>query len=77
MVLHHTTGNARFSPYLYQNSPTMSILISVVICLVILGLLIYLTGLLPIDPRFRQVIIVLLVIVAILYLVRVAGWWSF
>ena len=53
----------------------MHILIYVIICLVILGLCIYLVRMLPIDGRFKQIVIILLVIVAILYLVRLAGWW--
>ena len=54
----------------------MHILISLIIFLVIAGLIWYLIGLLPIPAPFKTIVNVLFILLAILFLVHLAGWWA-
>jgi uncharacterized membrane-anchored protein len=55
----------------------MEPLISVVITLVVLGLVLYLIeNYIPLDPVIKTVIRVVVVLAVILWLLRVAGFWS-
>lgn len=46
-------------------------MISLIVALVIMGLLLYLLGFIPMDPAILQIIRVVVIICAVLYVVRV------
>lgn len=45
-------------------------LISLLIMVIVLGLILYLISVLPIDPKFKQIATVLAIIVAIIWLLQ-------
>lgn len=51
----------------------MSVLITAILGLIVLGLLIWLVQYLPIDGRLKQIIIVLLILVAVIWLLTQMG----
>jgi len=57
----------------------MSILISIFVAVIIFALLWYLINILPVDGRFKQVLQIILILMAIIYLlggVGVFGGWA-
>jgi hypothetical protein len=48
-------------------------LISLVVTLIIVGLLLWLVGMLPIDPAIKQIIRVIVIIFVVLWLVNALG----
>jgi hypothetical protein len=50
-------------------------ILTLIIVLIVLGLVLYLIGLLPIDAKIKQVITILFIVLVILYLLSaVFGW---
>lgn len=48
-------------------------LISIIVTLIIVGLLLYLIGLIPMDGAIKQIIRIIVIILVILWLLRVFG----
>lgn len=48
-------------------------MIQIIVLLLVVGLIIYLCSILPIDPKFKNLINIVVVIFAILYLLQVTG----
>ena len=48
-------------------------LISLLIIVIVVGLLLYLVRMLPIDAQFKNIALVLVIVIAIIWLLNVAG----
>lgn len=48
----------------------MDLLISLLILALVIGLIFYLIGMLPIDARFKQIVQVILIIIAVIFLLQ-------
>lgn len=51
-------------------------MISLLVILLIVGVALYLVTLIPMDPTFKQIIRVVVILVAILYVLQALGLWS-
>ncbi len=51
----------------------MSLLITIVVVLVILGLCLWLVSLIPMDGRLQRIVQAILIIIAVLYILGAAG----
>lgn len=52
-------------------------LIEIIIAVLLVALIIYLLNMLPIDPRFKQVIMAILIVVAIIWCLQALGTLNF
>lgn len=57
-------------------SDPISILVHLLIFVIILGLIWFLLDRLPVDRNIRLVIMVILIVIAVLYLLRLIGIWA-
>ncbi len=52
----------------------MNLLITLLIAVVIFALLWYLVSLLPIPQPFKNIVVIILILIAIIWLIHLAGW---
>ena len=53
-----------------------STLISVIVTLIVIGLLLYLIGLIPMDGTIKQIIRVVVIIAVVIWLLQTFGYWG-